>query len=105
MSYSQRLISLDLESLEVRRLRQDLLLTYKIVFGLINIDSSKLFTLRRNNITRGHSFKLFLSHSRVDVRKYLFCQRVVGKWNNLPACDDHFRSITTFKRFLSTIKI
>jgi len=40
----------------------------------------------------------------VDVRKY-FCQRVVGKWNNLSACDDNFRSITTFKRFLSTIKI
>jgi len=72
MSYSQRLISLDLESLEVRRLRQDLLLTYKIVFGLINIDSSKFFTLGRNSITRGHSFKLCLSHSRVDVRKYFF---------------------------------
>jgi len=40
MSYSQRSISLDLESSEIRRLRQDLLLTYKIVFGLINIDSS-----------------------------------------------------------------
>jgi len=59
MSYSQRLISLDLESLEVKRLRQELFLTYEIVFGLINIDSSKLFTLGRNSITRGHSFKLF----------------------------------------------
>jgi len=72
MSYSQRLISLDLESLEVRRLRRDLLLTYKIDIGLINIDSSKFFTLRRDSITRGHSFELFLSHSRVDVRKYFF---------------------------------
>jgi len=41
MSYSQRLMTLGLETLEVRRLHQDLLLTYKIVFGLINIDSSK----------------------------------------------------------------
>jgi len=39
----QRLISLDLESLEVKRLRHCLLLTYKIVCGLINIDSSKKF--------------------------------------------------------------
>jgi len=91
MSHSQRLISLDLESLEVRRLRQDLLLAYKIVFDLININSSKFSTLLRR-----HSFTLFLSHSRVDVRKYFI---VSGKWNYLHACDDHFRSITTFKRF------
>jgi len=43
MSNSQRLMTLGLESLEVRRLHQDLLLTYNIVFGLINIDSSNLF--------------------------------------------------------------
>jgi len=52
--------------------------TYKIVFGLINIDSSKFFTLQRNSITRGHSFKLFLSHSRVDVRKYFFVSVLSG---------------------------
>jgi len=44
VSYSQRSISLDLESLEVGRLglRQGLLLTYRIVFGLLNIDSVKM---------------------------------------------------------------
>ena len=65
-------MTLGLEILEARRLHQDLLLTYKIVFGLINIDSSNFFILRRNSITRGHNFKLFLSHSRVDVKKYFF---------------------------------
>jgi len=45
MSYSQRLVTLGLETLEVRRLHQDLLLTYKIVFGLINIESSNFFIL------------------------------------------------------------
>jgi len=67
MSYRQRLISLALESLKVRRLRQDLFLTDKIVFCLINIDSSKFFTLRRDSITR---FNCFLSRSRVVVKKY-----------------------------------
>jgi len=28
--------------------------------------------MRRNSITHGHNFKLFLSHNRVDVRKYFF---------------------------------
>lgn len=35
LTYHQRLICLGLESLELRRLRADLLLVYKIVFGLI----------------------------------------------------------------------
>jgi len=33
-TYFQRLNRLDLESLEVRRLRQDLIFTFKLVFGL-----------------------------------------------------------------------
>jgi len=41
-------------------------------------DSSKFSTLRRNSITHGYSFKLFLSHSRVDVRKYFFVSVLSG---------------------------
>jgi len=74
MSYSQRLISLDLESLEVRRLRQDLLLRYKIVFGLINIDSSKIFTLRHNIIVLYVGTVLNCFYGLVSEN-----QRVVGK--------------------------
>jgi len=70
------LLSLDLESL-----CQDLLLTNKSVFGLINIDSNKFFTVRCNSITHGHSSKLFLSDSQVDIRKSFFYQCTVWKWN------------------------
>jgi len=101
---SQWLTSLDLESLEMKRLRQDLHLTYKIAFGWINIDSGNFSTLSRNSNTRWYSFKLFLSHSRL-MSENTFCQCVVRKWNNLPACVDRFYSITTFKRFLSITKI
>ena len=40
--------ALNLESLEIRRLRLDLLLTYKILFGMADIDSHKLFWLQAN---------------------------------------------------------
>ena len=54
-----RISALNLESLEIRRLRLDLLLTYKILFGMADIASHKLFCLRASiKPTRGHGFKL-----------------------------------------------
>ena len=34
--------------------------------------------------TGGHSLALVKSHSRLDIRKYTFSQRVVNDWNKLP---------------------
>ena len=99
--YSSRLAILDLDSLELRRLRQDLLLAYKIIFGLVNVDSSKHFTICRDSVTRGHSYKLVASKCRVDVRKWFFNQRIVNVWNSLPATAECFASLSTFKMFLS----
>src|SRR5664279_893447 len=45
LTYHQRLVALDLESLEIRRLRFDLLLTYKILFGLIGLNTEVFFCL------------------------------------------------------------
>ena len=43
MYYPSRLNALALMSLEKRRLVQDLVLTYKIIFGLLDIDFRKFF--------------------------------------------------------------
>ena len=51
------------------------------------------FTISSNETTRGHTCKLFVCHSRVDVRKYFLCNRVVKVWNSLPATSDDFTSI------------
>jgi len=42
-SYHQRLAKLKLESLELRRLHADLLFTYKLVFGIIDLKRSDFF--------------------------------------------------------------
>ncbi len=34
---------------------------------------------------RGHSLKLKKEWSRLDLRTFTFCQRVVNMWNDLPA--------------------
>ena len=49
---------LNLPSLELRRLRFDLIWYYKILFGLISIDSADLFKVRQTTVMRGHLYKL-----------------------------------------------
>ena len=68
----------------------------KIIFGLVDLDCSRFFTVSPNETTRGHTCKLFGCHSRVDVRKYFLCNRVVKIWNSLPAILDDFASVRSF---------
>ena len=108
LSYKERLLRLNIDSLEMRRLRQDLLFTYKIVFGIINDVACNFFTLANTvheKNTRGHKYKIHVKYSRLDVRKYFFSQRVVRPWNCLPATAEHFSSIYVFKRFLKNVNL
>ena len=43
-SYSDRLTMLGLKSLQLRRLHQDLIYAYKIIFHLVDLDSCKFFS-------------------------------------------------------------
>ena len=73
LDYQSRLAKLGIESLEIRRLRQDLVYTYKILFGLVNQSATDFFTLTstvHDANTRGHLYKLYPIQSRVDVHKY-----------------------------------
>jgi len=42
------------------------------MFGLMYIDCSRFFTVTPNETTSGHAYKLFVHHSRVDIRKHFF---------------------------------
>jgi len=60
------------DSLQLRRLRYDLIYTYKVVFGLVNGAASDLFTFTsfiHSSGTRGHTYKLFPHCNRVDQFK------------------------------------
>jgi len=43
LTYCQRLRELGIGSLELRRLRAELLFTYKLVFGILDMDVSEFF--------------------------------------------------------------
>ncbi len=104
LTYPQRLHKLQLESLEMRRLRYDLTLTYKIVFGLIHTDLEDLFVRKSSGINlRGHIHKLYLNSSKAPCRLHFFSNRVINIWNNLPIDTTDFSNITRFKRTLTSV--
>ena len=97
LPYNARLTHLNLDTLYARRLRFDLTTIYKIFHGLIKIDRSSLFHLSTDLRTRGHNYKLFMSHSHLDVRKYFFSNRVIPMWNSLPASCVEASTVRIFK--------
>ena len=50
--------------------------------------------------TRGHTKKLVVKRYHCDVRKYLFCIRVVNIWNSLPNEVITVTSVNSFKNRL-----
>ena len=96
MSYSDRLSALSLTTLSTRRLRYDLILVYKILNGLIDVDND-FFSFATYSRTRGHRMKLTIDHNRLDIRKYCFSQRVVHVWNSLPESCISAPSLSIFK--------
>ena len=65
--YTDRLIMVGLERLDSRRLRLDLILTYKILFGLTCLQPSDFFTFSPNPNTRDHEYKLYVTNVSVDT--------------------------------------
>jgi len=103
LTYCQRLARLQLESLELRRLRLDLVFTYKLVFGLIDVDLSDFFRLRRDDRNCSHRYKLFLPGCRSSIRQHFLSYRAVHTWNNLPANSTDFSNLHSFKRGLNSL--
>jgi len=65
----------------VKRLLSDLIWCYKIVFGLVDINSHDFFMHKTVSVTRGHGYKLF-KRSTSGMRSNFFCERVINAWNN-----------------------
>jgi hypothetical protein len=96
-SYIERLKSLNLDSLELRRLKADLYLCFSLLHGLVDFDFSKFFELRLDKRTRGHPFKLVVDTFKRNCRKFFFANRVVPVWNSLPSELVVSPSLSSFK--------
>ena len=98
-TYPQRLKELKLPSLQYRRLRGDMIDTYKYVNGIYNTTSPRLEPYSGPDV-RGNSKKLAKNQVRLNVRGSFFAERVVSTWNSLPDSVVTAPSINAFKNRL-----
>ena len=107
-SYQDRLIKLNLDSLEKRRQLNDLYLMYKIVNNLCSISFSSYFSyvsspydLRRNSLQVKYNFSD--KHKNLQWSN-IFFNRVTKTWNDLPNEIVTAPSFATFKTRLRLVK-
>ena len=98
LSYSERLLFLDnADTLELRRLKQDLLMIFKIVHHLVDMDFDAFFGLNAYTCTRGHDFKLMKPVTNNNARHFSFACRRIDSWNSLPSFAVSCQSVSGFK--------
>ena len=106
MPYEDRLKELKLTSLEDRRIRGDMILTYRLINGMEKVDYRKFFSLQDNHYNlRGHNQKIVKTNVRLDVRKYFFSKRVIDKWNSLTEYEISAPSTAVFKKRYDEIEL
>jgi hypothetical protein len=103
--YEEKLVELGILSLEKRRIRNDLIQTYKILSGIDQVDSSIWFRtvgLNAQRLTRTTAYckNLIPNRSRTDMRHNFFSNRVVNSWNGLPTEVKEARTLNSFKKLL-----
>lgn len=101
-SYEERLAMVNLISFKQRRLRGDLIKTFKVVRfnwgGLAGI-----FRLNLDPRLRGHQFKLNKENMKTRQRQFFLSNRVFSVWNGLPADVVSAESVNQFKNRLDAL--
>ena len=100
MSYEDRLTALGLETLEYRRLKFDLVMIFKIVHNLVDLDRDSLITVT-STTTRNSFLKIFKPRCESSLRMKFLCVRCVNVWNSLSESTKASSSIVAFKNNLN----
>lgn len=101
LSYNERLVALRLTTLEERRLRGDLIESYKILTHHYNLPNIQDILLKKEDrASRGHRLKLVRAPANTNVAYHFFSNRVVHNWNMLPEDVVSADSVNAFKNKL-----
>ena len=101
LDYKERLVLLHAETLELRRLKIDLITAYKIFFGLTDIDFKDYFAFKQDEATRGssgHNLCSVQNIGRVDAQCNYFSVMTVTPRNSLTAATIKLNSLASFER-------
>ena len=91
-------------SLQHRRLRGDMIDTYKIVTGIYDVDKKSFFKPAMELGTRGQCHKLYIHHAGSFLKQKSFGNRVVNEWTQLPRHVIEAKNVNMFKNLLVTWK-
>ena len=105
LTYQERLEYLDLHSLKGRRLRGDLIETYKMFNGFTDTDPFKFFEKSKTDITRNSENKVFIKDWRIKKIKNVYSYRVAPYWNALTSDIKNAQTTNHFKNLLDGNKI
>ena len=100
-TYQERLKCLNIASLELRQLHADLIITYKILFGHVDLDVN-LFEFCSTLSTCGHQFKPYKHRTNHCTRSSFFCERIIKVRNSLPS-SVNFSSLNSFKQSIGSV--
>lgn len=95
-SYEVRKQVCGLTSFMDRKLRGDLITTYRALHGLFGVDLEHLFELNLNHL-RGHDYKLRREKFSTSARASFLSNRIFHQWNALPVNVVNARSVNQFK--------
>ncbi len=102
LSYEKRLKELRLQSLEKRRIRNDLVLTHKIINNPIDLEATQLLKFSKRPGLRRVSLKHFRQTGKTRRRRNSFARRVVKYRSRLPLAVASIPEYLAFKRQLDT---
>ena len=100
-SYEERLAEAGMLSLGDRRMRGDMIATYKIMTGKDKVEPGVFFGLAGDGpgtrqAAGAHHIRAQAVKPKSDIRRYSFSQRVISTWNLLP---DSLKGVGTVLQF------
>ena len=80
------------------KIKMDMITTYKIIRGLVEVPHQDLFTISCNT-TRSNG-KLYKERANTNTRLIFFTNRIINDWNTLPTDIVNVLDTTSFKTLL-----
>ena len=106
LSYPERLAAMDLEPLELRRLKTDLILYYKCINNLVALPSDDYFCLsQRISQTRSGGNRIIRTSCNTNHFQNDFFNRCLSCWNYLPNEVVNASSLPCFKRLIANVDL
>jgi hypothetical protein len=105
LSYTERLALLDLEPLELRRLKCDLVMYFKILNNLVSVPCDEHFTFSSVSNTRAGGYKITKPFCATNIFGNMFFNRCVKAYNSLSDYVKTSTSLMMFKNRLAHVDL